>query len=264
MNKKNFLIMWIFLLGTAFICIHAESGANEYDFEYSNKGFSAVSKKSGEKKYYCRGSVKKKGIDISSWSGNIDWKKLKESGIEFAMIREGYGLPNPRQVDKRFHKNIKAAQENGIACGVYHYSYATNADEAIKEAEFCISNIKNYKLEYPVAFDIEDKSAEKCRGREATDMCIAFCDKLRESGYYTTLYANKNWIKYFLFEKELQQKYDLWYAQWKESIVKPDYYCGMWQKEKDQKLDGVQFSADINECYYDYSEIIKGLHLNGF
>lgn len=264
MDKKRFLGIYIFLLGLVFTYVHAENTVNEYDFEYSAEGFSAVSKVSGEKKYYSRGNVKKKGIDISSWSGNIDWKKLKESGIEFAMIREGYGLPNPRQVDKRFHKNIKSAQENGTPCGVYHYSYATSVDEAIKEAEFCISNIKNYKLEYPIAFDIEDKSAEKCRGREATDMCKAFCDKLREAGYYTTIYANKNWMKYFLFEKELRPKYDLWYAQWKDSIVKPDYWCGMWQKENDQKIDGVQWSADINECYYDYSEIIRDLHLNGF
>ena len=135
MNKKNFLVMYMFLLVSLFVYVHAENTVIEYDFKYSAEGFSAVSKVSGEKKYYSRENVKKNGIDISSWSGDIDWKKLKESGIEFVMIREGYGASDPRQVDKRFHKNIKAAQENGIPCGVYHYSYATRVDEAIKEAE---------------------------------------------------------------------------------------------------------------------------------
>ncbi|MDR1627969.1 MAG: glycoside hydrolase family 25 protein [Oscillospiraceae bacterium] len=246
-----------------FIYVHAGGAVNEYDFQYDDDGFSAVSKKSGEKKYFSKGNTKKEGIDISSWSGDIDWAKLKESGIEFVMIREGYGLADPNQVDKRFHKNIKEAQKNGIPCGAYHYSYATSVKEAIEEAEFCISNIKNYKLEYPIAFDIEDASVEKCCRREATDMCIAFCDTLRQAGYYATIYTNKNWITNFLFEGELFHAYDLWYAQWNEEITEPDYHCGIWQKKGDQKIDGVHGFADINECYYDYSQIMKDLHLNG-
>ena len=60
-----------------------------------------------------------KGIDVSSWQGEIDWKKVKESGIEFAMIREGYGRKDPNQIDKYFHANIQKAQEQGIYCGAY-------------------------------------------------------------------------------------------------------------------------------------------------
>jgi GH25 family lysozyme M1 (1,4-beta-N-acetylmuramidase) len=264
MNKRKKISTCVLLLmATTFIRARTETVVNEYDFEYNNEGFSAVSKTTGEEKNYLKRDIAEKGIDVSSWSGDIDWKMLKESGVKFAMIREGYGSFDPNQVDKKFHENIKKAQENGIPCGVYHYSYATSIEVAIEEAEFCISNIKDYKLEYPIAFDIEAECAEKCCGREATDMCIAFCDTLRNAGYYPTIYANKNWIKHFLFEEELLPKYDLWYAQWKESIVEPDYPCGMWQKAGDQKIDGVQGYADINECYYDYSQIIKDLHLNG-
>ena len=72
-----------------------------------------------------------KGIDVSKWNEEIDWKKVKDSGIEFAMIREGYGRNNPNQIDKNFHTNIKIALDSGIHCGVYHYSYAVDVQDAI-------------------------------------------------------------------------------------------------------------------------------------
>ena len=109
---------------------------------------------------------------------------------------------------------MQKAQENGIYCGVYHYSYAVSVEDAVNEANFCIENIKDYKLEYPVAFDIEDKSMIKLGKRTLTDICTAFCDTLEKAGYYAIIYTNPNWLKNYLYKDELFSKYDLWLADW--------------------------------------------------
>lgn len=96
-----------------------------------------------------------KGIDVSKWQENIDWKKVKNAGIDFAIIREGYGKKSPTQIDKKFKENIESAKSVGINCGVYHYSYADSIDDAVNEAQFCLENIQGYTLEYPVIFDVE-------------------------------------------------------------------------------------------------------------
>lgn len=96
-----------------------------------------------------------KGIDVSKWNGIIDWYKVKKEGIDFAIIREGYGKKSPTQIDKKFKENIESAKSVGINCGVYHYSYADSMDDAVNEAQFCLENIQGYTLEYPVIFDVE-------------------------------------------------------------------------------------------------------------
>ncbi len=187
-----------------------------------------------------------KGIDVSKWNGEIDWKKVKESGIEFAMIREGYGRKNFNQVDKCFHKNIKNALESGIHCGVYHYSYAVSAKDAVNEANFCLENIKGYSLEYPVAFDIEDKSMEKLSKRMLTDICKAFCDTIEQHGYYVSIYTNVDWLENHLYKDELLPKYDLWQFSNKGCVY------------------GVNGDVDMNLSYKNYPKVIKSKGLNGF
>ena len=93
-----------------------------------------------------------KGIDVSKHNGTIDFQKVRNSGIEFAMIRAGFGSDT---VDTYFHRNVKEAQKHGIKCGVYWFSYAYTPQMAKKEAQKCIDTIKSYKLDYPVAFDFE-------------------------------------------------------------------------------------------------------------
>ena len=96
-----------------------------------------------------------KGIDVSVWNGTIDWKKVKTAGIQFAMLRGGYGTNGK---DSKFEQNYKNAKAVGIPIGVYHYSYAKTVKAAEQEAKLCLSYIKGKQLEYPVAFDIEDGS----------------------------------------------------------------------------------------------------------
>lgn len=139
-----------------------------------------------------------KGIDVSKWNGTIDWQKVKGSGIDFAIIREGFGVKSPNQIDEKFKYNITGAKNAGISCGAYHYSYAVSVQEAVNEAQFCLENIRGYQLAYPIAFDAEDKIMLKLSTRQRTDICKAFCEEMEKNGYYTMIYCNLNWLETFI------------------------------------------------------------------
>lgn len=203
-----------------------------------------------------------KGIDVSKWQGTIDWQKVKNVGIDFAIIREGYGKKSPTQIDKKFKENIQGAKSVGINCGVYHYSYADSIEDAKLEAEFCLENIQGYSLEYPVVFDFEDKEMLKLTNRQRTDICKAFCKEIEKNGYYAMFYCNLNWLENYLYKDELLSKYDLWLAQW--NVNKPSYPSGIWQYFEVGKIDGINGNVDLNISYKNYPEIIKSKGLNGF
>lgn len=203
-----------------------------------------------------------KGIDVSKWNGKIDWKKVKESGIDFAMIRTGYGSKSPNQIDEKFKYNIEGAKENGIDVGVYHYSYANSSTNAKEEAEFCLEIIKDYKLEYPVCYDIEDKSIAIYNRQTKTDMCISFCDTIEMAGYYAMVYCNLDWIKNHLFEDKILIRYDLWLAQW--GAKNPSVACGIWQTSETGEVNGINGNVDTDISYKDYKSIISKAKLNNF
>ncbi len=202
-----------------------------------------------------------KGIDVSKWQGTINWQKVKNAGIDFAIIREGYGKKSPTQIDKKFKENIEGAKNAGINTGVYHYSYSDSIEDAISEAQFCLENIQGYNLEYPVCFDTEDKEMLKLSNRQRTDICIAFCEEVEKNGYYAMIYCNLNWLENYLYKDELS-KYDLWLADWHKDI--PSYSCGIWQYSEVGKIPGINGNVDLNISYKNYPEIIKSKGLNGF
>lgn len=202
------------------------------------------------------------GIDVSHHQGDIDWGQVKKSGIGFAMIHTGYGTSSPNQIDRKFIRNIEGAKSNGINVGVYHYSYASSPLDASKEAAFCLDIIKDYKLEYPVAYDIEDSTISKFTRRQKTDMVISFCDKIEMSGYYAMFYCNPNWINNHLYADELFGKYDFWLAHY--GISSPSFACGMWQKSDAGKIQGIQGNVDLDIAYRDFATIIKAKGLNKY
>jgi len=203
-----------------------------------------------------------KGIDISTHNTITNWCNVKAAGIDFAIIREGFGEKSDKQVDAKFHKHIAAAKQHNINCGVYHYSYATSVKSAINEAEFCLENIKDYQLEYPVAFDIEDPSLEKLSTSLRTDICKAFCETIEEAGYYVMIYSSLYWFRDLLKYDELSKKYDIWLAQWNTN--KPSITCGIWQYVSSEKINGCEGLTDVNISYKDYPTIMKTKHLNKF
>lgn len=158
--------------------------------------------------------MQEKLIDVSTWNGNIDWDKVYKSGVRYAMIRSSFGIENPNQIDNKFVRNIENAIKVGIKCGIYHYSYARSVAEAKKEADFCLKTIKNYKIDLPIAFDIEDSSQTNLGKDALTSIVIAFCDRIKSAGYTPMLYCNPSWLNSYLHKDKLIGKYDLWLAHW--------------------------------------------------
>ena len=201
------------------------------------------------------------GIDVSKWQGSIDWQKVENDGVDFAIIREGYGKESPTQIDKKFEENYRNAKSVGIPVGVYHYSYADSIEDAKKEAEFCLKNIIGKQLEYPVCFDIEDRTQLALNNRQRTDICKAFCEEIENAGYYVMIYCNLNWYKNYLYSDELKQ-YDLWLAHW--DVAEPGVECGIWQKTDKGIIDGISGNVDLNKSFKDYPTIMKIKGLNGY
>ncbi|MFR2206859.1 MAG: GH25 family lysozyme [Clostridia bacterium] len=195
--------------------------------------------------------MKEKLIDVSTWNGNIDWNKVYKSGVKYAMIRSSFGVENPNQIDNKFVRNITNAVRAGVKCGVYHYSYAQSAFEAKREAEFCLKTIKGYKIDLPVAFDIEDSSQTGLGRRVCTDMVIAFCDTIKSAGYKPILYCNPNWLQNYLYKDELLKKYDIWLANW--GVSSPSYDCAIWQYSENGSVSGISGSVDMNWIFKDYT-----------
>lgn len=205
----------------------------------------------------------KKGIDVSEHNGNINFAAVKGAGIEFAMIRAGYGWTYQ---DKKFEQNVNGFTSAGIKVGAYWFIYATNVEEAIKNADKCIEVLSKFKgkFTFPIGCDYEydsDSYSEKhgVKQTKATRTAIieAFCDRLEEAGYYVSLYLNKDYIVNKVNYNELTQ-FDLWLAHW--DTAKPYRDCGMWQNSATLKISGANFDSDI--AYKDYAQIITGAKLN--
>ena len=202
------------------------------------------------------------GIDVSRYQGDIDWKKVKASGIDFVMIRAGYGMEDD-QVDLKFHDNIKGAQVAGLDCGIYWYSYAMNTKEALREAKLCHKTIDGYKLTYPVAFDIEDPSQKSLSKKEMTDIVDTFCGYMEKQGYYVTIYSYASILNDRL-NSSLYDKYDVWVAH--TGVSKPSFSrsYGMWQYSWKGSIKGIKGDVDQDHSYVSYPEIIRKYKLNGF
>ena len=137
----------------------------------------------------------RKGIDVSEHNGIIDWAQVKASGIDFAIIRCGYGMDQTDQDDKQWLRNVTECERLGIPYGVYIYSYATNTDRAKSEAEHVLRLIQGRNLSYPVYFDMEDESTEKADHAAIAQM---FCNTIKNAGYAVGVYANTSWWNTYL------------------------------------------------------------------
>ncbi len=202
------------------------------------------------------------GIDVSRHQGIINWKKVKETGIDFVMIRAGYGMEYD-QVDGNFHANIKAAQSVGLECGVYWYSYALNTSEALQEAKVCYDTIKSYKLTYPVSFDIEDPTQASLSKTEISNITKTFCDYLESKNYYVSVYSYASMLNDKMNENVIG-KYDIWVAHTKVSKPSFNHPYGMWQYSWTGSVNGITGDVDLDYAYKNYPYIIKNNHFSGY
>lgn len=203
------------------------------------------------------------GIDVSTWQGTIQWEKVKKAGIQFVMLRVGYGKgrygAKQCTTDNRFRSYVEGATKAGIPIGVYFYSYATNEEQALEEAEFTIEQLEGIPIRFPVAYDIEDacilkKTNTKCR----TAMVKTFMDTIAAAGYYPMFYCNQNWYNNYLNAEELED-YDFWYARYtNEEPDIEEYPYTIWQATSTQKISGItENTVDVDFLYKDYSELIE-------
>ena len=206
-----------------------------------------------------------RGIDLSKYQKpkNIDYASLKASGTEFAILRAGYGM-YASQKDASFDEHYKNCKNAGINCGAYIYSYAMSVSEAVREADCFLKWIDGKKLEYPVAFDIEDKSQKQLTTARRTDIALAFMEKVESAGYYTMVYASADWFKNYL-DRERLKHFDTWLACYTTEARRDELYkgnIGIWQKSSSLVLPGYSGRLDENVAYKDYAGIIKRAGLN--
>lgn len=169
------------------------------------------------------------------------------------------------QKDSEFENHYSAAGKAGVFRGAYIYSYATTQAEARREADCFLRWISGKKLEYPVAFDIEDKSQKKLTVDERTDIALSFLEKVEKEGYYTMIYASADWFRRKLDAERLKH-FDVWLACYTDEKRRDELYSGnigIWQKQSSLVLPEV-YSGKLDEdvAYKDYAKIIKKAGLN--
>ncbi|MCC3868597.1 GH25 family lysozyme [Terrisporobacter mayombei] len=198
-----------------------------------------------------------KGIDVSKHNGNINWKKVKDDGINFVIIRAGYGSST---VDEKFEEYIKGAIEENIDVGIYWFSYAISEEKARIEAVKCMEVIKPYKdkITYPVFYDFEYDSVSYAKKQgvsinktKATAFAYAFLKEIEKGGYIPGLYTNIDFSNNYFF-KSLQRDYDLWIAQYTSRCSYSEPHV-MWQYSESGRVSGINGDVDLDYCYKKYS-----------
>ncbi|MGN0171543.1 MAG: GH25 family lysozyme [Acutalibacteraceae bacterium] len=197
--------------------------------------------------------MSKKGIDVSYAQGRVDWDAVKASGIEFAIIRCGYGQDEPGQDDEQWERNVAECERVGIPWGAYFYAYAYNAEHAKGEAAHCLRLLKGKKPSLGVWYDVEDKAQSGLPVSGLTAIVCAFCDAVSKSGYAVGLYSFLSWLKGGL--SEAAKRYPIWVADWSSS-------CGMdnpamWQYTSDGSVNGISGRVDMNILYKEIGESVS-------
>lgn len=186
-----------------------------------------------------------KCIDVSVWQGNIDWAKVKASGITCAVLRAGFGR-EASQIDKKFEQNYKNAKAAGLKVGAYWYSYAEDLADAKREATACLEVIKGKTFELPVFYDMEESFQTKLGKSTLTQMATAFMQSLLKGGFRVGVYANLNWFNNYLDYKFLYGTYYIWLAQYH---TEAQLACDMWQYSSSGSINGISGNVDMNIIY---------------
>ena len=218
---------------------------NDYDPE-------AFYLENGRMTYTGEGYESTVGVDVSYHQNNINWQKVAESGIDFAIIRVGYRGYNTtgRLVEDRcFRQNLKGAKEAGLKVGVYFFAQAANCDEAKEEADFVLSLLDGEALDLPVVYDPEsiknaDARTDNVIREQFTANTRVFCDAVRSAGYECMLYANMEWQAEKLSMASLSD-IPLWFADYQRKPQSP-YAYEIWQYTSHGSVPGISGRVDMN------------------
>ena len=201
---------------------------------------------------YCTEQPSYAGVDVSAFQGDIDWQKVKDSGIAFAMLRLGYrgwGKKGTLVEDEYIQKNLEKTKAVGLPIGAYFFSQATTLDEVHEEIEFMLEILGDYQLEYPIVLDWEVANPTEGRvrnvtRRELTDMLRYFCDEMSGRGFDPMVYFNWTQASRMIYLNELED-YPFWLALYQDRMTFP-YRVEMWQYTSEGKVPGIEVDVDIN------------------
>ena len=191
-----------------------------------------------------------KGIDISTYQQNVNYRKLKEQGIEFAIIRLGYGK-NSSQKDSMFETHFEGLKNAGIKVGAYLYSYAYVKEDAKLEAKNTLKIIKGKQFDLPIFYDMEESKQAKLGKTVLTEMANEWCRIIKDAGYKAGVYANLNWFKNYLNPYEIASEFNfIWLALWNND-EKPNvqFPVAFWQYTSNGHLDGIKGRVDLDKCF---------------
>ena len=190
------------------------------------------------------------GIDVSAYQGKINWKKVADSGIEFAIIRLGYrGYGTGALVEDSYARtNLEGAAKAGLKVGAYFFSQALNKEEVHEEIDFMLEILEGVEITMPVVFDWEYISdtarTANMDARTLTDLNLEFCERMTEEGYQPMIYFNPTQARKLMFLYELEA-YPFWLAYYTDRMTYP-YRFEMWQYTCTGRVPGIQGDVDIN------------------
>ncbi len=199
------------------------------------------------------------GIDVSRWNEEINWEKVKDAGVEYAIIRAGYrgSVTGALVEDWYFKTNVENATKAGIPVGLYFFTQATNEVEAVEEASMVISLCKDYEITYPIFIDTEgaggEGRADKLDKKTRTAVCQAFCETIRSAGYETGIYASKNWLNNNIDTSVLPDNIYIWLAEYGDSVTYGGKYH-MWQYSSSGRVLGIEGRVDLNLSFLEPEE----------
>ena len=189
------------------------------------------------------------GIDVSHHQGVIDWESVKRSGIDFAIIRCGYGLDLESQDDKQWERNASECERLGIPYGVYMYSYATSVEGAASEAQHALRLLNGHTPSLPVFYDLEENRTAIVGNEMIGSIAQTFCNTLQKNGYQVGIYANLNWWNNYLTAQEFQNSsWFRWVAEWRASCSYGGRY-EMWQYTNQGSVSGIAGNVDMDYWY---------------
>lgn len=202
--------------------------------------------------------MKIKGIDVSKWQGNIDFDLVRKNGVKFVIIRAGSG----KKPDPMFKRNYDLAKRAGLHVGAYWYSYAGSVEDAMREAETMNSVVNGLQFEYPLYYDVEEKTQFSKGAKFINAIIYAFCQKMEAHGFYAGVYMSKAYATSYLYDST-KQRFDMWVAQYNSKCTYEDSY-GVWQYSGSGKVNGIDGAVDLDYSYIDYKKIMQKTGLNNY
>lgn len=208
----------------------------------------------GRYRYIVDGEVRSRtGIDVSENQHAIDWEAVAADGIDFAMVRLGYrgATAGELYLDEYYWANLDGARDAGLDCGVYFFSQANTPEEAIEEADFVLEYLNGTLLEYPVAFDSEERvlglpeSRTTNLDKESMSAVMnAFCQRIEEAGYETIVYGNTHDMGR-LRRSSLEDR-KIWWAEYGVSAPTNKIDIVLWQYSNTGRVSGIEGDVDLN------------------